>query len=490
MKMGVRAGRLLRNSGFALIGVITPQVVNILLFLLAARQSGAAEAGAYALAVKYANLFLPISLLGLEELMTREVARDHSTTPTYLVNFGLLRLLSGFIFYGLLWLVAGVFISYTPDTTYLILLFGLTIIPSGLNQLSYALFAAHEQQGYSASVILLTNLIGFGFGWLALWRGMGLTALVLARLAMAWIGLVMNVLLVRRCLLTDVPQQVLRVVAPGWLWRQIQIVLPFTLMVLFYTVEWQIDAVILSVFRSQAELAYYYAAYSILTFYLLVINAYRTAVLPVMARLYVTARDSLGRLHDRSFLYLSLLVLPLAAGTALFAPQILFLFGTGFPLATGVLRVLMVALVIVFLNAPNSRLMIAAERQRQVAFFLGLSMGANVIANLTLVPTWGALGAAAARVVSVLAFSLPNAWYVFRHIRRHNPLRGLPRPILATALMCGAMMLLARLMPWWLAAGLGGGLYAVALLALGGLPVAEVQHLGRAILRSYSELQS
>jgi O-antigen/teichoic acid export membrane protein len=488
--MKVGASKLLRNSGFALIGAITPQAVNFLLFLLAARQSGAAEAGAYALAVKYANLFLPISLLGLEELMTREVAKDHSTTLTYLTNFGLLRLLSGFIFYGLLWLVAGVLIPYPLDTTHLILLFGLIIIPNGLNQLGYALFVAHEQQGYSASVILLTNLIGFGFGWLALWRGMGLVALVLARLAMAWIGLAMNVLLVRRYLLTDAPQQALRVVAPRWLWQQIQIVLPFTLMVLFYTVEWQIDAVILSVFRSQAELAYYYAAHSILTYYLLVLSAYRSAVLPVMARLYVIARDSLGRLHDRSFFYLSLLVLPLAAGTALFAPQILAIFGTGFPLVTGVLRVLMVALVIVFLNEPNSRLMIVAERQRQAAFFLGLSMGVNVIANLALVPTWGALGAAAARVISVLAFSLPNAWYVFRHVRRHNPLRGLPRPLLATGLMCGAMMLLTRWMPWWLAAGLGGSLYAAVLLALGGLPVAEVQRLGRAILRSYSELQS
>lgn len=67
-------------------------------------------------------------------------------------------------------------------------------------------------------------------------------------------------------------------------------------------------------------------------------------------------------------------------------------------------------------NVPNSRLIIAADQQKVIAYFALMSMSGNLLLNLLLAPAYGGVGSAIARVAAMPLYSLPAFLYVQRRI--------------------------------------------------------------------------
>lgn len=442
------------------------------MFAIVAHQASPSQSGAYGLAMNYLTLFVLISSLGLNDPTTRDVARNPDQAIVYLGNFGLLRLVSGGVCYGLVaLLVIGIF-DYSASTTRFIILMGLCIIPEGLNQLFQALFTAFERQAYNATVITVINVTNVGLAWWVLHSQADILMLAWARLACASLGLLFNLGLMSR-------RTVARWIRPSlaWTWKHFRLYLPFTLMVAFYAIEWRTDILILSAYRAESEIASYYTVQSLLMASLMPLEAYRFAVLPPMTRLVQERSERLDRMHERSFWYMSIIVVPLTITIAILASDILSLFNPAFAGASDILAVLMIVLIVSFLNEPNGLLMIAAGQQQTLAILLGASVAANIIANLILAPALGGMGAALARVISVIVFSVPNAVLVSRRIRRHHPLQKLPRILPAAGLAAVALVVFKSFLPWWLAGFMSMCVYAPALIAFQGVPSSDLNAL-------------
>ena len=472
--LGALVGRFLSSASTAAIAAAVARATGFLVFALVARRLDQGQADAYALAVSYLTLFLPFSTLGLSDPITRDVARDRSLAGAYLLNLGLFRLASAWVCYGLLAVVAVTWFDYPVSTTRLVLWMGACLIPESLVLLLRAVFTALERQDVNALVAIVVSVANLGFAWWALRSGVDPIWLAGARLGSGLLGLIVGAVLAA-------------VVVPAAWWRSlpkrpdrswIRAMLcsswPFTVMVVLYAVEWRADLLILSAWSGEGQVARYYGAQLFLLSFLMLLDAYRLAALPLFSRLVQQGSKELGFLHDRSFWYLALIIVPISFGVSVLAKDLLALFNPDYAAASSTLTLLMVALIVSALNEPNGVLMIAAGQQRTLAALFGISLAVNVVANVVLDRFLGGMGAAIARVLSVTAFSAVNALFVRRRIGRRFSLLKLPRVVLAGACMGGVLLALQAIVPWWLAGMLAGVVYLVALLVLKGVPTDDL----------------
>jgi len=173
-----------------------------------------------------------------------------------------------------------------------------------------------------------------------------------------------------------------------------------------------------------------------------------------------------------------MLVLPSVAGIALLSLRIVHIaFGDGFLEASQPLRILVFALIFMFLNVAESRMMLVHDRQHASLAFLILSTTVNIVAGLALIPQNGAVGAALARLLSAALYFFLNHLYVSRHLSKCDYFALILRPLVATLLMIPPVYL-AKDAPLLIPITVGASTYVAVLWALGGISVDD-----RAFLR-------
>lgn len=456
--------RILSNSLLGFISSLAVRAAGALLFLLLARAVGPEPAGVFSLGTTYLAIFGAV-LWGLDELTVREVARDPGATGRYFTGMAGARL-------ALSALTAGAMIvmvrstGYAESTVAFLGLFALSLVADGISAVMQALFNAHQRLGIPMVIGLAVMCAKLGGGAWALfgapgaaWGGTGLDGVARVWVAGSGIGAVLY-LLAGFTLLGVRPVRPAQVGGDWWrhVWR---LAVPFTVIAVVTILEWQVDVLLLSWLKTEREVGWYSAAFTIFATLWMIPQAYRAALYPEMARLQAVAPGQLERLYTRSMRLMLSLALPIAAGLWLLAPGIVrFLYKDGFEPAVPALQVLGVALVPLFLNVSGVRLLVVKERQGMLAWFVALSLAANVVANLILIPLQGVLGAAYARLASTLAFYALH----YLALRRYVPLFSFRqmawRPVLATAGMALGV-LAVRAYTFWGALGVGVVVYAV-----------------------------
>ncbi|MGC9358693.1 MAG: oligosaccharide flippase family protein, partial [Anaerolineae bacterium] len=90
---------LIRNSIFSSLASLITKAANTLVFILIARRLAVNEVGVYSLALTYSIIFVQVASWGLDQLLTREVARHREKTERYWINFLLIRLVLSLLTY-------------------------------------------------------------------------------------------------------------------------------------------------------------------------------------------------------------------------------------------------------------------------------------------------------------------------------------------------------------------------------------------------------
>lgn len=162
----------------------------------------------------------------------------------------------------------------------------------------------------------------------------------------------------------------------------------------------RIDVLLLQWLRDSETVGLYSAAYRPFEAALLVPVAIMAAGFPRLVR---AAADGPG---FRALVWrLAWVLLACALGAGLFGwlagpPLISFLFGTPYAPSGELLRILVLALPQIYLNALLTQALVALRRPWLVAASMAAALGANVALNLLLIPQLGATGAAIATVLA------------------------------------------------------------------------------------------
>jgi O-antigen/teichoic acid export membrane protein len=397
-------------------------VSNSAILFLVAYWRGPEEAGVYALAVKYTTLVLGFAMLGLDSLFVRDVAQKPQQARNYTVNLSILRLALAVLAYGCLGLFVSTLPDYAPHTERVVLLYGLSLVPESLFRLyQSALITLH---GYEAVARLgvFRAALALPLGVAALWLGASLETVVLLQAGVTGLSVLATLVPLRsRLAFTSSIHGTAGVQRPSirQLKRWLRATFSFAVIDGLYTLEWQIDVILLSFFVDEEQVGLYGVAQAILSILMLGLYSVDAVMFPQISRVVLRGRAAAKTAYVQLVAVISAASIPAAIALALaltFAiPRIL---GDEFRPVLVPLYWLIIAWTIHFLNAPGARLIIALGRQKYVAGLVTLGVAINIATSLLLIPSLGIQGPAVARVVSAATYGISASGIVFWVLNR------------------------------------------------------------------------
>jgi O-antigen/teichoic acid export membrane protein len=162
------------------------------------------------------------------------------------------------------------------------------------------------------------------------------------------------------------------------------------------------------------------------------------AFFPAFSHAYASDKSRLGILTSGAtktmatagFLFVLL-------GFFLAGPVVIFFFGDTYRQSVPVLRILLLNIPVLFVAAAYHQPLVAFDRRRSWLMAVVAGGISNVIINLTLIPLFGANGAAVATVASTTIVCV-IAYFCFIDVVPHNILASIAKP-LATAGFLGLL---------------------------------------------------
>jgi O-antigen/teichoic acid export membrane protein len=400
--------QMFSQSFLSLVGKAGVLASNTVVLLLLARWRGPIQAGSYSLAIKYAALFLSFALQGTDSLLIRDVAQNPLEVKNYLSRLSIVRFFMSILACTSLAVFVLLVPNYDSGTTKAIILFSLTIIPEGLSRLFQS--ALMTLGTYSPFAISggLSAILGLVSVVLALSFGAHIELIIFLQLAIKVLSLVpLAVPLIQKGYLSKAICSI-RSVFPSIkeLLRWQQRTFPFAVIDILFTLEWQIDIILLSFYTDEKQVGIYGVAQSLLSLLMLILYSVDTDVYPRLSRAVVEADIQVKQLYTQILFFLFITVIPAAGILALFFSWIIpIIFGPEFVAAVVPAYWLIAAWAIHFLTVPSARLIVSLGYQNLLALSLAISFVIGTLLGIVLIPRMGIRAAAMARFTSALIYA-------------------------------------------------------------------------------------
>lgn len=440
---------------------------SVLLWMVMARWREAAEVGRFTVAVSIYLTFVALCSLGLGPYLVSEITRRKEQHGAHLP---FIASAAAFLFATSLGLAAlmcatGFVVSAVREVQITTALLSLALLPTSLLVTAEAVFIANGK----TRVIALANTVE------NLFRTLVPLLLVLAGYRLALIGLSFVGARVLAC-------AVYALAARGT-WSQLRLAerkdvvalakaMPtFAGITVCSALHWQIAALLLGRFGTEVAAAQYGVASRFLVPVAVLLASYTSVLQPEATRRAALSLKALGEFLSRSSQLVVMLALPFVAGIWLLAREALvWLFGAQYGEAATVLGLLGTSALPLCLVMLVARGLVASNHQRVDLF-------ANVAGVMTcgllcyaLIPHFGATGAAAAQLLSMLVLMGIEIVYAARYLFKIE--------IGKTLLQCGAPLLVMSVVVWqarawglWSAILLGAAIYLSLLWLLQRRPV-------------------
>ena len=252
---------------------------------------------------------------------------------------------------------------------------------------------------------------------------------------------------------------------------------PMAVSAMLVLVYFKGDTLLLSFLRTPHEVGVYGVAYKILENIIFFPIMFVGLVMPLLSKYFTADREMFRAVFQKTFDFLAIIVVPLAAGGIYCAPALVrILAGGGFEEAALPLRILLIAVVFIFFGALFGSTIIAVHEQKKVMWVYGSAAALNITANLYLISRYSYVGAAATTAVTELMVSSCMLFIIYR-ATRHLPRTGvLMKACGATAVMI-AVLIMSPSQSFLFLITLGSCVYAGALYAFKGITQKDLRVL-------------
>lgn len=454
------------NTGVQMAGKIVSTALGIVIVGLLTRYLGQAGFGAYSTANAFLQVFALLLDFGLNVTLVSllgEHAGDEKYETRCVSATYTFRLVSAIVIFSLA-PVAMLFFPYDATLQMAIVALIGSFFFTVLNQIVIGVQQRHLKMHVVAiaenvgRVVLLVGLLA------ARQAGWGLVPIVWFVSLGGFANFIVNLFVARRY--ADF----------HWNWDPAfwKILLkrswPIGVSIAFNLIYYKADTLVLSVARSQAEVGIYGAAYRVLDILVTVPFMYAGVLLPVLSRSWARQdHERFSRLVSRSVDVMLLLIIPIIAGTLVLGTRVMTVVaGQDFAVSGDVLRILILAAGVIYLNTIFSHAVVALDAQRKMLPVYILVAIVTLVGYLLYIPTFGVWAAAWLTVFSETAVGIGSLYFAHRTI----PFRFVPRAGLAAL---GASLLMVVVVKFfeqaWLPIPilLGGATYIVFVYLLGGV---------------------
>ncbi len=450
-----------KNTVFVTIQTWAIKAIYFLFSVYVVRRLGDERFGQYSIVLAFVGLFQIFAELGLSQYVMREIARDRSKASVFFWNLVAMRLLLGAL--GLVGITLGAIIAgYAP-----VLVLGIFINTCGFFLSAFhvpveTVLRANERLDYVTSLTILGQLTFVAVGSIILFTSQGFLWLIVAGLVSLLPQIGGALWLIKRHRLATLT---FRLNPHLWM-GMMRAGLPFGIISLALTIAFSIDTVMLSMFQPERVVGWYNVAYGLVRSLVSLFGGFSIAMVPSLARTYVTDSAQVERWYRRSVKFIMLLSLPIAVGGTLVAfPLIRFLYTAQFlPTAVGLQILIWDVPLLMFTSFCGNMTTVVGE-ERAAARIYSINAVANILLNWYAIPRFGLVGAALVTVVTDLIGVLQFHFLLARKLRLPNVAWMLGRIVIASALM-GIVVWLAGNWHLFMVIGLGAVTYGGLVLAL------------------------
>jgi O-antigen/teichoic acid export membrane protein len=458
-----RSVTILKNASIITFGAIALKLFNFLYNIAVVRQLGDAGYGQFAIVVNFVGLFAIFAELGISQFVMREIARHPEKSNPLFWNLVILRL--GLALAGIVGItLAAVAFGYPPELVTGVALYTLTFVWAALQAPVEALLTANEKFEYVTSMSVLGQITTMTLGAVVLFNDWGFQALIGVGLLAMIPSTLLGVWAVRRHRLVQRP-----ITITPRTWPQlIRGGLPFGFITLSLTISYTVDSVMLSRVAAPQVVGWYNAAYHLSQSMLFFFDGVTTAMVPTLAKAYLTNVVLVQAWFFRSVKVILLLGLPIAAGGSLVAlPLITFLYGEQYLPAVLAFQIIVwdVPLLLFTSFSGNMTTIVGEERAAARIFFIAAI--SNIILNLLLIPQFSLYGAAVATLVTDLVAAIQFYFVLGRRLELPNMTSIALRIVAATSIMGAAVFVIVDMgLSFLLAIAVGGLTYAGMVVAM------------------------
>jgi len=457
----VGKGRIIKNVVALFLGNATGNLLSFFLMVVIARSLGDVGVGQYSFIFAFGSLIIILGNPGLEYLIVKEVPGNKGLLPIYAGNILSLKIILAVLAVSMT-VALSLFVNKPQvviDSLLIVsVIYGLNVVGSTFSSILHA----KERMDLTSLAEVVERAIALGLGVIVLYQTRSVLYLVLALLIS---------MVVKEFLYFYFSNRYFRPTLRGdWLiWKDLFIKsAPFSLSILFLSIYYRIDTVMLSLMVNDQVTGWYNAAYRLVDVVNYIPFLIVTAILPPMARSSKKDKELLRDLFNRSLRYLIILAAPIGLGTYLLAPRIIqFVYGEGFSNAAFALKILIWAEVLVFVNYLGGQLLNVIDKQKAYTMIIGVTAAVNILLNVILIPKYTYIGASIATLLcEALVFIL--VYHIIKKVFLKVSIWPLLlRPILASIIM-GIIILNIDFLPLWYAVPIGAISYFLLFFLLGG----------------------
>lgn len=449
------------NTAAQAAGKVVSTALGVVVVGLMTRLLGQSGFGMYTTAVAYFQIFALMLDLGINVMLVQmlgERAGDKAYEDRAVSATFTFRIITAFILLGAAPLI-GLALDY-PWTLKLALfaIWG-SFFSSALNQIVIGVQQRHLRMKVVAIAEVLGRLVLLA-GVLAAyyWRWDLVTVSLFISIA-GFANLAVNLIAARRF------------ASFRWNWDPvfwktlIGRAWPIGLSILFNLIYFKADTLVLSYVRPFTEVGVYGAAYRVLEILVTLPFMYAGVLLPMIANAW--AKQDKARFQEllrNSYTAMTLLAAPMLAGTLVLGERIMTMVaGSEFAASGDVLKILMLAVAIIFFGTVSSHAVVALDAQRRAIPLYVVTALLTLVGYLLFIPRYGMWAAAWLTVGSECAVALGTTLLSMRISQT-----GLRWSPIIKSLICAALMgaSISPLKNAWLPIPIFAGMVIYAALAL------------------------
>lgn len=428
---------LMKNTSIVLAGTIVRMITSFALVLIITRSLGPKGMGEWAVILSLYWLFQKIATMGLEPVIIRETAKDHSRAGSMLTSGALIGLISSFIMSFIMILFAWI-VDYPEVVRISSIIMSGTLIITTVNLLFQAFFIGLEKTEFGFIGIFTENIFKLVLSILVLYSGHGLVYLSFVFFISSCIRLLINLTIGKIKIRTlDLKPDKSETKA---IFKTLPI---FAGAQIFNAFSGNITIIILSLLLGMELVGFYSVAMRLVGFVRLVLQSYKAALQPVAARSYKSSIDDLRKFTIKSLKYLFLLTIPVSVGgTILSTNLIVFLFSDKFLMSAPLFRYLIWILNFYGISMVLSAILIGSNNQKIDFYGIIINMSIRISFAFILIPLTGLWGAAAAVICSSAAGAVYRYLFIHKNFFTIKFLQIFVRTF-AAALVMGLFLILS-----------------------------------------------
>jgi O-antigen/teichoic acid export membrane protein len=442
--------RLIVNSASIFAGEASARIATVLMAAVIARRFGSVALGEYGYALAMTSVLLVIPDLGLHLFTVRELSVDKRQLGDLFWNVHCLKIiLTGTVIVFALFL-GQVIIAHNRRALFYVLM--TRVLLQTFSQASMAIFKAFERMQYVGFQQAFNSLV------VVAWTG---AALILH----ASLPFVVAALAIGQLFETLIGWRIIRLrfspgPLPAWnkklLYAILVVCIPIGFTAILEALNLRIDVLVLGSFVSGRVLGEFQAAVLFAVGWFLAASLILTVLFPKLSRI-LREQSAQGSAYILSLLKNSLLLTTLGSLVIwIAAPNLMsLLFGRDLTSAAAILRTLVPAFPLVFINTILFYVFLAARRRFVCISTLGIGFGIGVVLTVYLSADYGAVGCAVADVVREFVMSAIYLYFLVQGNHARLAGKALLKVFLGATSLLLVVLLLTSSMRYgdqWLAA--------------------------------------